>query len=137
MKAIYGASVTSQGGRNGRVVSSDGLLDLKIAMPQEMGDAGGATNPEQLFGAGFAACFESALHHVAKNKNKPLKDSKVVAKVQIGPNTLGGFQLAVQLEVHLPGIERGEGQILIEQAHKVCPYSNATRNNIDVSLTLM
>lgn len=137
MKALYEAVVTSKGGRNGHVKSTDGFIDLKVAVPKEMGGTGNATNPEQLFGAGYAACFESALQFVAQKKNKPLKESKVVALVQIGPNTTGGYQLAVQLEVYLPGYGRDEGLILIEQAHKVCPYSNATRNNIDVALTLV
>lgn len=137
MKAMYEAVVTSVGGRNGHVKSTDGFIDLKVTMPKEMGGAGEATNPEQLFGAGYAACFESALQHVAQQRKKPLTTSKVVAKVQIGPNTTGGFQLAVQLEVSLPGYGADEGKILMELAHKVCPYSNATRNNIDVSLTLV
>lgn len=137
MKAIYEAVVTSEGGRNGHVKSNDGFIDLKVTPPKEMGGSGNATNPEQLFGAGYAACFESALQHVAQKRNTPLKSSKVVAKVQIGPNTTGGFQLAVLLEVYLPGFGMDEGKILMELAHKVCPYSNATRNNIDVSLTLV
>lgn len=137
MKAMYEAFVTSEGGRNGHVKSSDGFIDLKTTTPKEMGGAGNATNPEQLFGAAYAACFESALQLVAQKKNKPLKASKVVAKVQIGPNTMGGFQLAVLLEVYLPGYGMDEGQILMELAHKVCPYSNATRNNIDVGLILV
>lgn len=137
MKALYEAVVTSEGGRNGHVKSSDGFIDQKVTMPKEMGGAGNATNPEQLFGAGYAACFESALQLVASQRNKPLKSSKVVAKVQIGPNTTGGFQLAVLLEVYLPGYGMDEGKILMELAHKICPYSNATRNNIDVGLTLV
>lgn len=137
MKALYEAVVTSEGGRNGHVKSSDGFVDLKVAVPKEMGGAGNASNPEQLFAAGYAACFESALQHVAEQRKTPLKSSKVVAKVQIGPNTTGGFQLAVLLEVYLPGFGKDEGKILMELAHKVCPYSNATRNNIDVGLTLV
>lgn len=137
MKALYEAVVTSEGGRNGHVKSSDGFVDLKVAVPKEMGGAGNASNPEQLFAAGYAACFESALQHVAQQRKKPLNSSKVIAKVQIGPNTTGGFQLAVLLEVYLPGYGMDEGKILMELAHKVCPYSNATRNNIDVGLTLV
>lgn len=137
MKAMYEAFVTSEGGRNGHVKSNDGFIDLKTTTPKEMGGIGNATNPEQLFGAAYAACFESALQLVAQKRNKPLKSSKVVAKVQIGPNTTGGFQLAVLLEVYLPGYGMDEGKILMELAHKVCPYSNATRNNIDVGLTLV
>jgi len=135
MKTLYEATVTSEGGRSeGRVKSSDGILDLKITAPKELGGNGSETNPEQLFAAGYAACFESALQLVAKNKKLNLTSTKVVAHVGIGSDTKGRYQLSVKLEIYIKGVSKEEGSMLVSQAHLVCPYSNAIRNNIDVRL---
>lgn len=138
MKALYQAQATAQGGRNGHIQSSDGVLNLEVRMPKELGGTGGAyTNPEQLFAAGYAACFDSALNFVAKQKKITLQSTSVTAKVSIGPNEKGpGFQLAVILEVSIPEIEHDEALKLLELTHQVCPYSNATRNNISVEIQL-
>ncbi len=136
MNSLYEAVVTSQGGRNGHIRSNDGHIDMKVAIPKEMGGPGGATNPEQLFAAGYAACFESALGFVARGKKVTLQESKIVAHVGIGPAPSGGFMLAVRLEISLPGLDRAVAQSLVDEAHKICPYSNATRGNIDVQLVL-
>ena len=134
---MYTASAASTGdARNGHVQSTDGILDLDVRMPKEMGGAGGATNPEQLFAAGYAACFHSALKLVAGRAQVDMTDSEVVADVSIGDNGDGGFGLAVQLEVTIPGADAETAQRLAEEAHQVCPYSNATRGNIDVALTV-
>jgi Ohr subfamily peroxiredoxin len=137
MKALYEAQVTSTGGRNGHVKSSDGILDLNVTMPKELGGAGGATNPEQLFAAGYAACFENALLHVARQKKIAVKDTRVTAHVGLLAREEGGFKLTAQLDVSLPGLEKGAALALIEAGHQVCPYSNATRGNVDVKLNLV
>jgi Ohr subfamily peroxiredoxin len=137
MQVLYTASAQATGdGRDGHVRTSDGGLDLDLAIPKEMGGAGGATNPEQLFAAGYAACFHSALRLVARKARADVSNSVVEAEVGIGPNGSGGFGLAVTLVVDLPGVERAAAQQLVEAAHQVCPYSNATRGNIDVTLTV-
>ncbi len=137
MNILYTATAASTGdGRNGHVQSTDGILDQDVRIPVEMGGAGGATNPEQLFAAGYAACFHSALKLVAGQAQADTTDSEVVADVSIGPNDAGGFQLAVALEVSLPALDRETALALVEKAHQVCPYSNATRGNIDVALTV-
>ncbi|WP_130014812.1 organic hydroperoxide resistance protein [Serinicoccus sediminis] len=137
MDTLYTATALATGdGRNGRVESSDGILAADVRAPKEMGGPGGATNPEQLFAAGYAACFHSALRGVAKRSGADVTDSEVVADVSIGPNGDGGFGLAVGLEVTLPQVERAEAEKLVEQAHQVCPYSNATRGNVEVTLTV-
>jgi osmotically inducible protein OsmC len=136
MDAIYTAVATASGdGRNGHARSSDGIIDLDLAIPREMGGAGGATNPEQLFAAGYAACFHSALKMVAGQKKLKLSDSAVTAEVGIGSNDAGGFGLTVALEVELGGIDQAAADDLVEAAHQVCPYSNATRGNVPVTLT--
>ena len=138
MTPIYTATAVSTGdARNGHVQSSDGLIDADVRIPKEMGGAGGATNPEQLFAAGYAACFHSALKLVAGKAKVDMTDSEVVADVSIGENGQGGFGLAVQLEVTIPGADAATAQELAEQAHQVCPYSNATRGNIEVKLTVV
>lgn len=137
MKAIYQAQVTSSGGRDGHVKSSDGLIDFAVSVPKEMGGKGTATNPEQLFAAGYAACFENALIYIARAKKLNPGKTAVDAKVSIGPNAGGGFALAVELDIHLPDLERGIAGEIVEEAHKICPYSNATRGNIEVSLKLV
>jgi Ohr subfamily peroxiredoxin len=137
MKAIYQAQVTSSGGRDGHVRSSDGLIDFAVSIPKEMGGKGTATNPEQLFAAGYAACFENALIHIARGKKMNPGKTSVDARVSIGMNGSGGFTLAVELDVHLPDLERSIAGQIVEEAHKVCPYSNATRGNVEVSLKLV
>ena len=134
---LYTAVATSTGdGRNGHVRSSDGLVDTDVRTPKEMGGAGGATNPEQLFAAGYAACFHSALRLVARKAKVDVSGSVVEAEVGIGANGSGGFGLAVTLLVDLPAVERAAAEQVVEQAHQVCPYSNATRGNVEVALTV-
>lgn len=136
IKALYTATATATGGRDGRAVSSDGFLDVKLTTPRELGGAGGeATNPEQLFAAGYAACFHSALQMVARDSRADITDSSVGARVGIGRQG-EGFGLEVTLEVVLPNVPADQARALMEQAHQVCPYSNATRGNIDVVLEL-
>jgi len=135
---LYTASATATGdGRNGHVRSSDGVVDFDLAMPKEMGGPGGALpNPEEFFAAGYAACFHSALKAVARAKKITLTDTAVTADIGIGPNGQGGYQLSATLEVEIPGVDEAIANELLHAAHQVCPYSNATRGNIDVQLTL-
>ncbi len=135
MQVLYTAHATATGdGRDGHVRTSDATLDLDVAVPKEMGGAGGATNPEQLFAAGYAACFHSALRVVARRAKADVTGSVVEAEVGIGPNGSGGFGLAVALVVDLPAVPRENAEELLAQAHQVCPYSNATRGNVEVAL---
>jgi len=137
MKPLYTTTAVSTGdGRNGHVASPDGFVNAEVRIPQEMGGTGGATNPEQLFAAGYAACFHSALKAVGRQTRADLSESEVVADVSIGENGTGGFQLAVALEVTIPRLDRVTAQDLVDQAHQVCPYSNATRGNIEVTLSV-
>lgn len=137
MDALYTAEALATGaGRNGRVATSDPRLDLDLAIPKEMGGSGDGANPEQLFAAGYAACFHSALQTVARSQKVKITDSSVGARVQIGSNGEGGFGLAVQLEVVLPDLPHDQAQALADAAHQVCPYSNATRGNIEVEITV-
>lgn len=137
-KVLYRAQATATGGRDGRAVSSDNQLDVQLSTPRELGGAGGVgTNPEQLFAAGYSACFLGAMKFVAARDKLPLPaDVSVSGEVGIGaiPN---GFGIEVDLRISLPGMDRDLAQTLIERAHIVCPYSNATRNNIDVRLSLV
>lgn len=135
-QAIYTAVATARGdGRNGEVTSSDGVIDESLAIPKEMGGPGGdKTNPEQLFAAGYSACFHSALQLVARQAKVPLNGSTVTAEVSVLKQEVG-FGLGVALNVSLPGLEQAQADQLVEQAHQVCPYSNATRGNIEVALT--
>jgi len=136
-KVLYTAKAHTTGGREGRSTTDDGLLDVTLQPPKEMGGKGGATNPEQLFAAGYSACFIGALKFVAGQKKIAVPaDTAVDASVEIGPIP-DGFGLAVELAVSLPGMDRAAAQELVEAAHVVCPYSNATRGNIDVTLTLV
>lgn len=136
-KVLYTAKAHTTGGRDGRSVTDDGLLDVKLAPPKALGGAGGATNPEQLFAAGYSACYLSALKHVAGMKKVSIPaDAAVDAEVDIGP-IAQGFGLAVRLAISLPGLERAVAQDLVDTAHQVCPYSNATRGNIAVDLRLV
>ena len=135
-KVLYKAHATATGGRDGRAVSSDGLLDVKLAPPKELGGMGGATNPEQLFAAGYSACFMGAMKHVAGAQKIIIPaDASIAATVGIG-QIPAGFGIEVQMIVSLPGMERAAAQALVDQAHQVCPYSNATRGNIEVAITL-
>ena len=139
MQVLYTANATATGGRDGRAVSSDAQLDVKLTTPKELGGAGGAgTNPEQLFAAGYSACFIGAMKFVAAAAKKALPaDVSVNGLVGIGPNGKGGFGITVTLNISLPGMERADAEALIQQAHEVCPYSNATRGNVDVTLNLI
>ncbi|WP_072313262.1 organic hydroperoxide resistance protein [Agrococcus sp. Marseille-P2731] len=137
MDVLYTAEALSTGaGRDGRVTTVDGKLDLEMAVPAEMGGSGKGANPELLFAAGYAACFHSALQSVARAQKVTLTDSSVGGRVQIGPDGSGGFRLAVHLEVVLPGVPETQARELADAAHAVCPYSNATRGNIDVTIAV-
>jgi Ohr subfamily peroxiredoxin len=137
MAVLYTADVTATGdGRDGHGTSTDGIIDVDVAVPKEMGGAGGATNPEQLFAAGYAACFHSALRVAARRAKASVDGTQVNARVGIGPNGSGGFGLEVTLTVTLPGVDPAVARQLVDAAHQVCPYSNATRGNIDVKLEL-
>ncbi|WBC17036.1 organic hydroperoxide resistance protein [Micromonospora sp. WMMA1998] len=137
MQVLYTASARATGdGRDGHVRTSDGTVELDLAVPKEMGGAGGAANPEQLFAAGYAACFHSALRIVARQAKADVTGSVVEAEVGIGPNGSGGYGLTVTLVVDLPAVERSAAARLVDAAHQVCPYSNATRGNIEVARTV-
>lgn len=138
MNALYSTKVTAIGGRSGSVRSDDGLLDLPLALPKALGGKGGATNPEQLFAAGYAACFENAVIHVTRSKKDRVKDDdiKVVADVSLLPNGKGGFALSVALDVEISGMDQATAEAIVAEAHAVCPYSNAINGNIDVQLTV-
>lgn len=135
---LYTAQATATGGRDGRAVSSDQALDVKLTTPRELGGAGGeGTNPEQLFAAGYSACFIGAIRFVAgKEKIAVPADASIEGNVGIGPIP-AGFGLQVELKISLPGVPREQAEALVQKAHQVCPYSNATRGNIDVTLTLV
>lgn len=139
MSVLYTATATSTGGRDGRSVSSDEKLNVKLDTVKELGGAGGeGTNPEQLFAAGYSACFLSAMKFVASQQKKPIPaTTTVTADVGVGPNDDGGFALDIELRVSLPGVDTAEAQALVDKAHHVCPYSNATRNNVPVRIKLV
>jgi lipoyl-dependent peroxiredoxin len=139
MKIYYTASATATGdGRqDGHVRSSDGLIDTDIEVPAELGGKGGATNPEQLFAAGYSACFLNALRRVARRASADVDGTEVTAEVGIGPAGQGAFGLAVTLKVTVPAVEKARAEELVAAAHRVCPYSNATRGNIDVVLEIV
>jgi len=135
-KVVYRAHATSTGGRDGTSKTSDGLLNVKLTVPREMGGAGGGVNPEQLFAAGYSACFIGAMKFVAGTQKIALPtDTSIDATVGIG-QIPAGFGIEVQMVVNVPGMERAAAQALVDKAHQVCPYSNATRGNIDVRITL-
>lgn len=135
-KVVYQAHATSTGGRDGATKSSDGLLDVKLSVPKEMGGAGGGVNPEQLFAAGYSACFLGAMKYVAGLQKVAVPaDTTINATVGIG-QIPAGFGIEVQMLISLPGMDRAVAQALVDKAHEVCPYSNATRGNIEVTLTL-
>lgn len=135
MKTIYTTSVTAKGGRNGQVKSENGILDLEVRMPKALGGANDDfTNPEMLFAAGYSACFDSALNLIISKSKIETGETTVNAKVSIGQIENGGFGLAAELEVNIPGVSLEEAQLLTEKAHQICPYSNATRNNMEIKL---
>ena len=137
MKTLYTTSVTAKGGRDGHVKSENGILELDVRTPKALGGASDDfANPEMLFAAGYSACFDSALNLVIKRAKIETGETTVQAKVSIGQIENGGFGLAVELDVNVPGVTLEEAQSLVEQAHQVCPYSNATRNNIEVQLAV-
>ncbi|MET7441492.1 organic hydroperoxide resistance protein [Streptomyces sp. NPDC004082] len=135
-KIMYVAEATAHGGRDGYVTSQDGRLELRVAMPPALGGDGDGTNPEQLFAAGYSACFHNALVLVGRRAGYDLSGSAVAAKVGIGPNARHGYGLAVALNVSLPVVDQELAARLVDEAHQVCPYSNATRGNIDVTILL-
>lgn len=138
MKTLYTAEVTATGGRSGHVKSSDGIIDMPVTLPEGLGGKGGSSNPEQLFAAGYAACFQSALLLVAgKQKINLEKDSTVTAHVSLNQKEDGGYGLSVKLDVDLKGVDKEKGKELVHQAHEVCPYSVGTRGNIDVELNVV
>ncbi|PKU21816.1 organic hydroperoxide resistance protein [Telmatospirillum siberiense] len=135
---LYKTSATATGGRDGHAATTDGSLDVKLSTPKELGGAGGpGNNPEQLFAAGYSACFLGAMKFVASQGGpKVPADTTVKATVGIGPRSEGGFGIDVELEIALPGLSKDDAQALVDKAHQVCPYSNATRNNVPVRLIL-
>jgi osmotically inducible protein OsmC len=138
MNVLYTATAHATGdGRNGHAATDDGILDLDLRIPKEMGGPGGATNPEQLFAAGYAACFHSALKLVAAQDKLDTTGTEVSAVVGIGMLDSGGFGLQVELDVYAPQLDRPTAETLVAKAHEVCPYSNATRGNIEVTLTIV
>lgn len=137
MKTLYNIGATAKGGRNGQVRSENGVLDLAVRMPKGLGGANDDyANPEMLFAAGYAACFDSALNLVIRSEKVKTGETSVTAHVSIGQSDNGGFGLAAELHANIPGVSLELAQQLIEKAHQVCPYSNATRGNMDVKLTV-
>jgi lipoyl-dependent peroxiredoxin len=137
VKVLYTAEATVTGGREeGHARSADGALDVQLRTPTELGGQGGGTNPEQLFAAGYAACFESALKAVARRRDASADDVTIDSKVSLGPGDDRNFVLAVALDVTLPQLAGEDAAELVRAAHQVCPYSNATRGNVDVALTV-
>jgi len=139
VKVLYRTTATATGGRDGQSATKDGAFSVKLATPNELGGGGGpGNNPEQLFAAGYAACFIGAMKFVASQGGpKVPADTTVTATVGIGPRSEGGFGLDVALDIALPGLARAEAEALVEKAHQVCPYSNATRNNVPVRLSVV
>jgi lipoyl-dependent peroxiredoxin len=135
----YTTTATATGGRDGRAATKDGSFSVNLSTPKELGGGGGpGNNPEQLFAAGYAACFLGAMKFVSSQGGpKVPNDASVTSTVGIGPRSEGGFGIDVALDVSLPGLDRAEAQTLVEKAHQVCPYSNATRNKVDVRLRVV
>ena len=136
-KRLYTAEATVHGGRDGHGRSSDGFLDLDIRPPKDLGGSGEGTNPEQLFALGYGACFQSAMGVVGRRMGVDTSGSEVTARVTLGTIDNGAYNVAVELDVTIPGIERDTAEKLVEAAHEVCPYSNATRGNVDVELKVL
>ncbi len=139
VNVLYTTEATATGGRDGHAATKDGTLDVKLSTPKELGGGGGAgNNPEQLFAAGYSACFLGAMKFVASQGGPKVPgDTTVTAHVGMGPRSEGGFGIDVQLDVHLPGLDHAAAETLVEKAHQVCPYSNATRNNVPVRLKIV
>jgi Ohr subfamily peroxiredoxin len=139
VNVLYRTSATATGGRDGHAATTDGSLDVTLATPKELGGGGGpGNNPEQLFAAGYSACFIGAMKFVASQGGpKVPANASVTATVGIGPRSEGGFGLDIQLDISLPGLSKDEAETLVEKAHQVCPYSNATRNNVPVRLNVV
>lgn len=138
MKTLYTGVATTTGGREGNVRSDDGILDLDLSVPKSMGGKGEEkTNPEQLFAAGYSACYGSALQVVAKKHKVDLGDFSVTATVDLGKTEEGDLELSVILDSYIPGVDVETGEMLVNEAHEICPYSRATRDNVDVTLNLM
>jgi osmotically inducible protein OsmC len=135
---LYSTKVTATGGRHGQIRSDDGLLDMKLALPRQLGGRGDATNPEQLFAGGYAACFENALLRVSREAGLRFADEdvKVTAEVGLSRNESGGFVLSAALAVTVTGVDQKKAEELVESAHKICPYSNAIRGNVEVGTTV-
>jgi osmotically inducible protein OsmC len=135
---LYSTKVTATGGRHGQIRSDDGLLDMKLALPRQLGGRGDATNPEQLFAGGYAACFENALLRVSREDGLRFADEdvKVTAEVGLSRNESGGFVLSAALAVTVTGVDQKKAEELVESAHKICPYSNAIRGNVEVGTTV-
>jgi Ohr subfamily peroxiredoxin len=138
MSHLYTTKVTAVGGRSGTIKSEDGILDLQLAMPKELGGKGGATNPELLFAAGYAACFENAVIHVTRGKADKVRDNDIEVTGEVGllPTDQGGFGLAVTLDVTIAGVDQAKAEEIVQAAHAVCPYSNAIKGNVDVKLNV-
>ncbi|MFI1094865.1 organic hydroperoxide resistance protein [Streptomyces sp. NPDC020917] len=134
---LYTAVATAENGRDGRVATDDGKLDVVVNTPKELGGSGAGTNPEQLFAAGYSACFQSALGVVARQAGTDITGSLVTARVGLGKTAEGGFGIAVQLLVSIPAVDDAIARDLVNKAHQVCPYSNATRGNISVELVVV
>jgi len=135
MKVLYSTKVTASGGRNGQVKSDDGVLDMPLSTPRSLGGSKTASNPEQLFAAGYGACFENAVLHVAQLKKIKLEATSITVKVDLQSHEDGHFNVGVAMDLDLQGVESSVAQQLIEAAHRVCPYSNATRGNIDLTIS--
>jgi Ohr subfamily peroxiredoxin len=138
VNVIYATSAIAVGGRDGNTGTIDGRFDIKLARPKELGGKGGGNNPEELFASGYAACFLSSMQLLASQGGPTVpQDAEVKATVGLGPRSEGGLGLEIALDITLPGLARGEAEALIEKAHQICPYSNATRNNVAVRLGLI
>ncbi|RFU61515.1 organic hydroperoxide resistance protein [Bacillus sp. V59.32b] len=139
MKPLYTTAVKASGGREGHVQSEDGIINFQVRMPKELGGSGEkATNPEQLFAAGYAACYDSALNLVIRKEKVKADNTEVTANVTIGKDEADdGFKLAVRLDVSIPGVSKEEAESLAQKAHQVCPYSKATRDNMDVTIIVV
>jgi lipoyl-dependent peroxiredoxin len=138
MAVLYSTKVTATGGRHGSIRSDDGLLALELALPRTLGGKGGATNPEQLFAGGYAACFENALFRVAREAGRPFADGdvEVVAEIGLSRNEADAFVLSAALAVTIAGVDQPTAETLVHKAHTICPYSNAIRGNVDVATTV-
>ena len=138
MSTLYSTKAIAVGGRHGSVRTDDGLLDLQLALPTALGGRGGATNPEQLFAAGYAACFENAVIHVSRAKETKVGDKDIVVTATVGmqPNGAGGFVLTVAMDVEITGVEQSIAEAIVQAAHSACPYSNAIKGNVDVAISV-